>query len=86
MFQLEWLERDSPVEAAATALARELRDQFTATSGYPELSVYVSYSFGDETLEQVYGKRKLPRLAALKKKWDPENVFGFNDALPTEYP
>ncbi|KAI2605326.1 uncharacterized protein GGS25DRAFT_426205 [Hypoxylon fragiforme] len=37
MFQLEWLERDSPVEAAATALARELRDQFTATSGYSQV-------------------------------------------------
>lgn len=75
-----------PVEEAANALGRELRSEFAATSGYPDLSVYVSYAWGDETLEQIYGKEKLPRLAALKKKWDPDNVFRYNHALPTEYP
>ena len=71
---------------AGDLLARQLRDSWAATSGYPELSVYINYARGDETLRQRYGARKLPRLAALKKKWDPHNVFAYNNALPTEYP
>ncbi|OTA99601.1 hypothetical protein M426DRAFT_254280 [Hypoxylon sp. CI-4A] len=85
MFQMTWSGLDNPVEKEANALARELRQEFVATSGYPDLSVYVSYAWGDETLEQIYGKKKLPRLAALKKQWDPDNVFGYHNALPTEY-
>lgn len=71
---------------AVEALAKELRTSFADTSGYPDLAVYVSYAHGDETLEQRYGADKLPRLAALKKKWDPSNVFAYNNALPTSYP
>lgn len=56
------------------------------TSGYPELAVYVNYARGDESLEQIYGQGNFPRLAALKKEWDPSGVFSFNNGLPTEYP
>ncbi|KAI0116553.1 hypothetical protein GGR51DRAFT_546059 [Nemania sp. FL0031] len=70
----------------AEELAREIRSDFAATSGYPELAVYVSYAHGDESLEQIYGSTKLPRLTALKKEWDPSNVFGFNNPIPTSYP
>lgn len=63
-----------------------LRDSWVRTSGYENHTIYVNYARGDETLEQKYGARKLPRLAALKKKYDPDNVFGWNNALPTEYP
>ncbi|RDW79379.1 hypothetical protein BP6252_04017 [Coleophoma cylindrospora] len=81
-----WATDDTTTAAAAAALALELRDDFTATSGYPELTVYINYAHGDETLEQKYGADKLPRLAALKKTWDPENAFGYNNGLPTSYP
>ncbi|KAL8743199.1 MAG: hypothetical protein Q9184_008142, partial [Pyrenodesmia sp. 2 TL-2023] len=74
-----------PAAEAGNSLARRLRDRWAATSGYPELSVYVNYARGDEKLRQRYGSRKLPRLAALKKKWDPRNVFAYNNALPMEY-
>lgn len=84
MFQMGWPELGNPVEEAANAFARELRDAFAATSGYSDLSVYVSYAHGDENIEQIYGKDKLPRLVALKKQWDPDNVFKYHNALPTE--
>lgn len=67
-------------------MGRQLRSEFAATSGYPDLAVYVNSAHGDETLEQKYGARKLPRLAALKKTWDPDRVFRYNNALPTKYP
>ena len=31
-----------------------------------------------ERVGEVYGSRKLERLAALKRRWDPENVFHRN--------
>jgi len=85
MFQMSWPELGNPVEGPANALAKELRDHFGATSGYPSLSVYVSYAHGDEKLEEIYGA-SLPRLVELKKKWDPDNLFGYNNALPTKLP
>jgi hypothetical protein len=30
----------------------------------------------------MYGKEKLPRLLDLKKKWDPQALFSFNNPLP----
>ncbi|KAK7909000.1 FAD-binding domain-containing protein [Apiospora marii] len=89
MLQMRW-DPQSPnaaaVSAAATEMARELRSKYAATSGYGGLTVYINYAIGDEKIEEVYGRAKLPRLAGLKKKYDPDNVFGFNTPLPTEYP
>ncbi|KAI1459593.1 FAD-binding domain-containing protein [Annulohypoxylon moriforme] len=85
MFSMAWAQPGNPVEEPANAFARELRQDIVTTSGYPDLSVYVNYAHGDETLEQIYGKDKLPRLARLKKEWDPDNVFRYHHVLPTEY-
>ncbi|KAG8158429.1 hypothetical protein KVR01_011551 [Diaporthe batatas] len=79
-------DRDEVLADASNKLGRELRADFSQTSGYPDLSVYVSYAHSDETIEQVYGRDKLPRLAALKKEWDPLNAFAYNNPLPTDYP
>ncbi|KAI0102717.1 hypothetical protein GGR51DRAFT_526744 [Nemania sp. FL0031] len=78
---------DDTVSMAKIAddMGREIQEDFVATSGYPDLSVYVNYAHGDESLEQIYGARKLPRLSALKKQWDPDNVFAYNNPLPTDY-
>ncbi|POS73295.1 hypothetical protein DHEL01_v208314 [Diaporthe helianthi] len=84
MFELTW--SNTVGEAAAIALAQDLRRDFVATSGYPDLAVYVNYASGNETLEQRYGANKLNRLAATKKKWDPSQVFGYSNPLPTKYP
>ena len=35
---------------------------------------YINFANGDEDLEAVYGAN-LPRLQALKQKYDPTNVF-----------
>ncbi|PYI24917.1 FAD-binding domain-containing protein [Aspergillus indologenus CBS 114.80] len=72
-------------QQAGDALALRLRQSWVQTSGYPDLAIYVNYAHGDETLEQIYGRTKLPRLAKLKKQWDPTNVFGYNNGLPTSY-
>lgn len=70
------------------SFCRELRDSWTKTGGYADEggTIYVNYARGDEPLESVYGVHKLPRLAALKKKWDPNRVFAYNNVLPTSYP
>jgi hypothetical protein len=72
-------------KAAGAQTGNELRDSWVKTSGYSDLSIYVNYAHGDENLSQIYGRDKLRRLAGLKKTWDPKNVFGYNNALPTTY-
>ncbi|KAK9425261.1 putative FAD-binding PCMH-type domain-containing protein [Seiridium unicorne] len=76
---------NSQAAKVGSKLASELRNEWVKTSGYPELTVYLNYAHGDEKLWQIYGRDKLPTLAALKKKWDPTNVFGFNNPIPTQY-
>ena len=85
-FQFGWTEGNTTVAKASAALGAELRNDFAATSGYPGLAVYVNYAHGDEPLESIYGAEKLPRLAALKKTWDPNNVLPYHLAIPTQYP
>jgi len=84
LVQLTW-QPGSSVAGPSNDLGVQLRKDFAATSGYSGLSVYVNYAHGDESAETIYGS-KLPRLAALKKKWDPNNAFAFNNPLPTNYP
>ncbi|MEO5703745.1 MAG: FAD-binding oxidoreductase [Candidatus Limnocylindrales bacterium] len=39
--------------------------------------------YGPEQTRQIYGDAKLPRLAALKRAWDPDNVFRRNHNIAT---
>ncbi|KAK7954815.1 hypothetical protein PG988_015509 [Apiospora saccharicola] len=71
---------------AASALGAELRRDLQASDGYPEPAVFVNYARGDEALEGVYARENLPRLARLKKQWDPHGVFSYNLGLPDRYP
>ncbi|KAF5544156.1 hypothetical protein FPHYL_11092 [Fusarium phyllophilum] len=73
-------------DTTAYMFGEEIRRDVAATSGYPEITTFVNYAHGDETLEQIYGKDKLARLVGLKKIWDPKEVFSFNNGLPTTYP
>ncbi|KFA60346.1 hypothetical protein S40285_06036 [Stachybotrys chlorohalonatus IBT 40285] len=83
---LRWLEGDCAAGAAATAVGYSIRDDIAAHSGYDDLVAYINFAHGDETLEQIFGARKLPRLASLKATWDPDNVFRYHFPLPTSYP
>ena len=86
MIQFRWGAVGDAVETAANELGRELRSDFVATSGYDDLTVYVNYAWGTESLESIYGVNKLPRLARLKARYDPNNIFRFYHALPTSWP
>lgn len=86
MLQFSWQESNAAVEGPSTQLGMELREYIAANSGYNNLTVYVNYAHGDETVDQIYGADKLPKLAGLKKTWDPDNVFAFSNPLPTSYP
>lgn len=55
--------------------------RFQDTNGFGHPATYVSYAHGDESQEALYGKRKLERLRALKKKWDPKDIFSFNAGI-----
>ncbi|KAI1103537.1 FAD-binding domain-containing protein [Jackrogersella minutella] len=81
MLQFRWTGLDNPFQETANAFAREVRADLAATSGYSDLTTYVSYAYGDESLEQKFGRDKLPRLFKLKEKWDPENKFGYCNPL-----
>lgn len=72
---------------AGDELGARLRDAWTKTGGYADEGgvIYVNYARGDEPLENIYGSH-LPRLVDLKKEWDPDRVFAFNNALLTSHP
>jgi fumiquinazoline A oxidase len=59
------------------------RSKFQATSGFPELQVYVNYDHGDEGPEAWYGAQNLYKLVELKEKWDPDSLFGNGNPVPT---
>ncbi|KAI0862311.1 hypothetical protein F4860DRAFT_472916 [Xylaria cubensis] len=79
--ELGW-DPSNNMTAIATKYGKKWRDQFAATSGYPQLAAYVNSAHGDESLQSIYGANKLQRLSALKKIWDPSNVFRFNNPIP----
>ncbi|KAI1125556.1 hypothetical protein F5Y10DRAFT_246815 [Nemania abortiva] len=82
-----WAEGDAATAEAANKVGLELREELVLTSGYDEPSVFVNYARGDEGLENIYGRDKLPRLVQLKKTWDPNNLFCYNNyPLPSKYP
>ncbi len=87
MFLFTWPNGDgnTTTAEAVSRIGPQVRDLFAKNSGYPELAVSVSYAHGDENIESIYGRDRLPRLASLKKTWDPKSIFAFNHPLPAEY-
>jgi hypothetical protein len=73
---------DDSFATAASDFATNAISAFNKTSGFEGLQTYVSYARGTEGLEAMYGKEKLPRLLDLKRKWDPQGLFVFNNPLP----
>ncbi|KAL2871241.1 uncharacterized protein BJX67DRAFT_343924 [Aspergillus lucknowensis] len=79
-------EDDPANEEAVYDFLVESRDHFTKTSGFRNLTLYNNYAQGDEGPEILYTSRKLPRLAALKRKWDPNEVFSYYNPVPVHWP
>lgn len=72
--------------AGTESVARWARDFWTAIQPYSTGGVYVNY-LGDEAdegtdrIKAAYGPSKYQRLAALKKKYDPTNLFRLNQNI-----
>jgi len=77
---------DETTNDESTGYPRRIRDALIPTAGTDGFEVYVSYSHGDETIEQLYSKEDLPRLAALKKRIDPSGLFNAYHPVPATYP
>jgi hypothetical protein len=77
---------------AATATAdgfdqeREWVRNFWSALEPHHTSVYVNFLMdeGEERVRQAYGAQKYDRLKALKRKYDPENLFRLNQNIPPE--
>lgn len=72
---------DLSAEEGVNEFANQAVKAFNATSGFDDFRVYVSYAHGTESLSDMYGAEKLPRLLRLKETWDPKNLFRFNNPL-----
>ncbi|XKE46498.1 FAD-binding oxidoreductase [Halomonas organivorans] len=78
--QARW--RDPGEDRAQIAWARET---FEAMAPFATGGVYVNFISGDEgesRVHEAYGEAVHARLAALKRRWDPQNVFRFNQNIP----
>lgn len=75
---------DTSLYAVVDKFERSVRDRLAVTSGYPHLATYTNFARGTEGPVAWYSVRKLPALAALKEKWDPKGLFGFNKPIPTQ--
>ncbi|EHK44434.1 hypothetical protein TRIATDRAFT_36827 [Trichoderma atroviride IMI 206040] len=74
---------DPTLDGPVNSFMKQSRQSFAATSGYDSLSTYVNYAHGDEGPVAWYSTRKLTKLMSLKKQWDPKNLFGWYNAIPT---
>lgn len=71
--------------AADSANIGWARDLWTAAQPYVSRAVYANHMPQDESVERVraaYGDAKFARLAALKAKYDPTNLFCSNHNIP----
>lgn len=60
----------------------ETRKKLVATgSRNGALEVYVNYAHGDEGQVAWYSERKLPKLRALKSRWDPQQLFHWTNGI-----
>lgn len=79
--------KSSNLSTAASDVGRSVRSHFIPTSGAStnNIEVYVNYGHGDEGPLGWYTERKLPRLNALKDRYDPHKLFSHYNALEATY-
>ncbi len=76
---------DPAEDDAHLAWARATADSLSSAS-YSGAG-YANYASADESSERVragYGPERFARLAAVKRRYDPDNVFRFNNNIPPE--
>ncbi|KAL5333401.1 FAD-binding domain-containing protein [Aspergillus crustosus] len=83
--QLESTYTNSNKDAIVDELWQSIRHSLSRTNGFGDLSVYVNFAHGDEGPVAWYSERKLERLSALKRKWDPNQLFSFYNAIPLDW-
>ncbi|KAI5778427.1 hypothetical protein EDC01DRAFT_344539 [Geopyxis carbonaria] len=85
LFGAYYQDSQADLDAVVTKFGVWFRSALAKTGGFRGREVvYVNYAQGDETLAQMYGVEpwRLRRLEALKRKWDPESVFGYYNPIP----
>lgn len=79
---LSFIFQDEAAIIAAKQFALETRSKLLRKGcAKAALEVYVNYAHGDEGPVAWYSERKLPRLLALKSRWDPKNLFKWTNGL-----
>ena len=73
-----------PITRASEVLAtRWTRDTFEALCPYADGRAYVNFMGEEEPgrVRAAYGERRYARLVALKRRFDPDNVFRLNQNI-----
>jgi FAD/FMN-containing dehydrogenase len=77
----QWLD---PADPRADKHSRWVRDLYAALQPFATGRAYVNFLMGDEGQDRVkatYGAAKYERLVALKRRYDPDNVFRMNQNI-----
>ncbi len=63
-----------------------MRDFWSALEPHQTSGVYVNFlmSEGEERVREAYGPQKYERLKALKRRYDPDNLFRLNQNIPPD--
>ncbi|KAL9639610.1 MAG: hypothetical protein Q9204_001020 [Flavoplaca sp. TL-2023a] len=77
---------DTSLDEPVNAFLTPARNAFAQVSGYGRLAVFPNYARGDEGPEAWYGSDNLPRLAAIKQKYDPKERFSVHLPVPLHWP
>ena len=77
---------NSTLDQIVDSFVVKARKTFQPTSGYDNLTMYINYGHGDEGPGVWYSPQKLGRLTRLKREWDPNQLFSWNNPLPLHWP
>lgn len=59
------------------SFGRMFRDRLQTISGMDQLHVYMNFAHGDEGAVAWYSTANIPRLRALKQRFDSGSIFSF---------
>ncbi|KAK4214353.1 hypothetical protein QBC37DRAFT_421456 [Rhypophila decipiens] len=63
-------------------IPKKMRDTIAASAGTAYLNTYIGFSDGDEPAKSIWSAEHLPRLAKLKKRYDPDGLFSHYHPIP----